>query len=83
MLQTSIVCGPPMLRDVPSTTVSDFIRERARGRPGDVALINGVNDSRYTYGALDHLIGRCAAGLAANGFAPGDTLLIVAPNSPE
>ncbi len=82
MIQTSVVCAP-MLRDVPLRTVSDFIRERARGRPGDTALIDAVTDARCTYGALDHLIGRCAAGLAANGFAPGDTLVIVAPNSPE
>ena len=32
---------------------------------------------------LDHLIGRCAAGLAGHGFKPGDVLLMFAPNLPE
>lgn len=43
----------------------------------------GISGSRYSHAALHHLVGRCAAGLAAQGFGPGAVLLMVAPNAPE
>jgi acyl-CoA synthetase (AMP-forming)/AMP-acid ligase II len=78
-----IVEGPPLAVAIPSTTVRRFIREHARRRPGAVALVDAASGRGFTYGALDHLIGRFAAGLAARGFGPGDTLLMFAPNAPE
>lgn len=79
----AIVEGPPLSAPVPALTLPRWLRVRARQRPDAVALIDGVSGSRYTYGALDHLIGRCAAGLARLGFRPGDVLLMLAPNAPE
>lgn len=75
--------GPPLTSEVPSTSVPRFIRERARRWPDRVALIEGITGRSYRYGDLDHLIGRFAAGLAANGFKPTDTLLMFSPNLPE
>jgi acyl-CoA synthetase (AMP-forming)/AMP-acid ligase II len=48
-----------------------------------VALVDAATECTYTAGELDRLIGRFAAGLAASGFRPGDTLLMFAPNSIE
>lgn len=66
-----------------ATTLPLWLRQRSRRWPDAVALIDGVSGSRYSHAALDHLVGRCAAGLAALGFGPGAVLLMVAPNAPE
>ncbi len=78
-----IVEGPHLSTDVPSTTVPQFIRERAREHRDSVALIDSVSERSVTYGELDRLIGRVAAGLASIGLRPGDTLLMFSPNMPE
>ena len=77
-----IIEGPP-LSEVPATTVPVFIRERARRNPDKKALVEASTGRSFTYGELDRLVGRCAAGLVANGFKAGDTLLMFAPNMPE
>ncbi|MDM0111300.1 AMP-binding protein [Variovorax sp. J22R133] len=78
-----IVEGRPLARALPLTTVPRFIREAARQRPAAPAMIEASTGRTITCAALDHQIGRVAAGLAAQGFRPGDTLLICSPNSPE
>ncbi|MBL6749299.1 MAG: AMP-binding protein [Nevskia sp.] len=75
--------GPPLAAPIPAVTVAEFIRAQARRRPQRTALVDAASGRRYRYGELDALIGRFAAGLAANGFRPGDTLLMFAPNMPE
>ena len=75
--------GPELAGAVPALTVSQYIRGLARKRPDLVALVDAASGRTYTYAALDHLVGRFAAGLAAHGFKPGDTLLMFAPNLPE
>jgi acyl-CoA synthetase (AMP-forming)/AMP-acid ligase II len=67
----------------PALNLPQWLRQRARRWPDAVALVDGHGSGRYSHAALDHLVGRCAAGLAAQGFAPGDVLLMWAPNSPE
>ena len=79
----AILHGPALFKEIPSVTLPEFIRGHARQRPNAIALIDAASGRNYTYGALDHLIGRFAAGLAAQGFKPGDTLLMFAPNLPE
>jgi acyl-CoA synthetase (AMP-forming)/AMP-acid ligase II len=79
----AIFRGPTLSYAIPSVTLPTFIRGHARQRPNAVALVDAASGRNYTYGALDHLIGRFAAGLAAQGFRPGDTLLMFAPNLPE
>jgi acyl-CoA synthetase (AMP-forming)/AMP-acid ligase II len=66
-----------------ATNLAHVIRSGARQRSDDLALIDAGDDRSYTFGEVDRLIGRFAAGLAALGFRPGDALLLVAPNSPE
>lgn len=77
------VRGPALKSEIPSLTVPQFVRDRARQRPDRIAFIDGLTGRTYSYGDLDRSIGRCAAGLAALGFKPGETLLMFAPNSPE
>lgn len=79
----AILHGPALVSEIPSVTLPEFIRGHARARPNAIALVDAATGRSYTYGALDHLIGRFAAGLAAQGFKPGDTLLMFAPNLPE
>jgi acyl-CoA synthetase (AMP-forming)/AMP-acid ligase II len=67
----------------PATTLPLWLRQRSRQWPEATALVEGCCGSRYSHAALDHLVGRCAAGLAAQGFGPGDVLLMLAPNAPE
>lgn len=80
---THIVHGPALEADIPGVTLPEYIRSKARQVASDVALVDAASGRSYTYGQLDHLIGRFAAGLARQGFRPGDTLLMFAPNLPE
>ena len=79
----AVLHGPALVNEIPSVTLPAFIRNHARQRPSAVALVDAATGRNYTYGALDYLIGRFAAGLTAQGFKPGDTLLMFAPNLPE
>src|SRR3974390_852906 len=78
-----VIEGEPLAAEIPAVTLPQFIRQRARECPDKTALIEAVNGRSYTYGALDQSIGRFAAGLAARGFMPGDTLVMFMPNLPE
>lgn len=73
----------PLNEAVPALTVPEFIRQRMRRDPAAVAIVDGMTGREIRYGELDRLIGRCAAGLAAQGFRPADTLFICSPNSIE
>ncbi len=79
----AIVRGAALKSEIPLITVPKFIRDKARQWPERTAFIDGLTGRPCSYGDLDRSIGRCAAGLAALGFKPGDTLLMFAPNSPE
>jgi acyl-CoA synthetase (AMP-forming)/AMP-acid ligase II len=79
----ALICGEPLDPPPPDLTLPGFIRQRARRQAASPAIIDGVCGRGITYSELDRLIGRCAAGLAAGGLRPGDTLLLFSPNSPE
>ena len=69
--------------DYPETDVTTFVLERA-GELGDKpALIDGPTGRTITYAELDRGIRALAAGLAARGFEPGDSLCVYMPNLPE
>jgi 4-coumarate--CoA ligase len=51
--------------------------------PERPALIDGVSGRTYSFAKLSDVIHRLAGGLVARGFAPGDTLALMAPNLPE
>lgn len=79
----ALIPGEPIDPPPPAQTVPESIRQRARRHPEAIAIVDGMTRRELAYGALDRLIGRCATGLAARGFRPGDTLLLFSPNSPE
>ncbi|HXW65962.1 MAG TPA: AMP-binding protein [Burkholderiaceae bacterium] len=80
---TRIIEGIPLAAPVPSVTVPQFVRQSARERPDKTALVDATSGRSITYGALDRLIGRFAAGLVAHGFAPREVLVLFLPNLPE
>src|SRR5262252_4042625 len=80
---TAIIESPAPPIEVPSTSTQRYIRERARQWRDKIAIVDAPSGRTLSYGELDQQIGRFAAGVAALGFKPGDTLLIFAPNVPE
>jgi acyl-CoA synthetase (AMP-forming)/AMP-acid ligase II len=78
-----LIQGPPLSAKIPFVTVPQLLRQRARDHHAKTALIEAGSGRSYTYGNLDHLIGRFAAGLAAEGFRNGDTFVMFLPNLPE
>jgi long-chain acyl-CoA synthetase len=58
-----------------------ILSETARRSPDKTVTILG--DSRMSYGELDELSGRMAAGLAASGIGPGDVVALQLPNIPQ
>ena len=55
----------------------------ARGRPGDVAMIDAASGRALTFGALADAVAGAAGGLAARGMGRGDVVCLHAPNLPE
>ncbi len=65
----------------PNQTLAEVLRERSRAHPGKTAVVDAR--TRLTYGALDLLVDRVAAGLAAHGVGAGDVVSSVLPNRAE
>jgi acyl-CoA synthetase (AMP-forming)/AMP-acid ligase II len=82
-IRSTIIEGAPLAADIPPVTVPQLIRGHARAQADRIAVIDAPSGTPYTYGELEHLIGRCSAGLVALGFDTGDTLLLFMPNRPE
>jgi acyl-CoA synthetase (AMP-forming)/AMP-acid ligase II len=78
-----IVHGAPLAMQIPSLTIPQLIRGRAREIAAKTALTNAASGRSVSYGELEHLVGRFSAGLAALGFEPGAKLLLFMPNQPE
>ncbi|MBU1352006.1 MAG: acyl--CoA ligase [Gammaproteobacteria bacterium] len=66
--------------DPPYRTIADQVREHARVRPDQPALVQG--DEVITYGELDALMDRIASGLQRDGLQPGDCIALCGANSP-
>ncbi|MEL6877577.1 MAG: acyl-CoA synthetase [Pseudomonadota bacterium] len=64
---------------VPLSPVS-FLRRAVSVYPDDTAVIHG--ETRFTYGQFDRRCRALAAALQAFGVSPGDTISIMAPNTP-
>lgn len=69
--------------DYPETDVTSFVLERAEELGDKPALIDGPTGRTITYAELDQATRALAAGLAARGFEPGDSLCVYMPNLPE
>ena len=67
----------------PDTDVTSFVLERAQELGDKPALIDGPTGRTITYAELDGATRALAAGLAARGFEPGDSLCVYMPNLPE
>jgi len=66
--------------DFPFQRIADLIRQHARARPDQAALIGG--DTTLSYAALDALMDRVAASLQRDGLHAGDVIAICAHASP-
>ena len=62
-------------------TVADLVRQHARARPDNLALVQG--DERLSYAALDALMDRIAASLQRDGLQPGDAIAVCAHSTPR
>ena len=71
---------PPMLTSVPFRYL--LTRHRLE-RPSKLAIIDGATGASITYGDLYARVTGIAAGLAAQGIAPGDRVACLALNSKE
>ena len=69
--------------DIPDSTLTAYVLRRADELADQPALIDGPSGRTTTFAELRDQISRFAGGLAAHGFAPGDTLALMAPNLPE
>jgi acyl-CoA synthetase (AMP-forming)/AMP-acid ligase II len=68
---------------IPEQNLADVVMHRAADLADKPAIIDGPTGRTYTYGQLQALIRKFAAGLAARGFQKGDVLGIYMPNVPE
>jgi acyl-CoA synthetase (AMP-forming)/AMP-acid ligase II len=69
--------------DIPDIDLESFVLARAKGLGDKPALIDGPSGRAVSYAELDYRVRSFAAGLAAHGFARGDTFCICLPNVPE
>ncbi|MFN3219789.1 MAG: AMP-binding protein [Acidimicrobiales bacterium] len=69
--------------EIPDVTVTAYMLRRATELADKAAFVEGPTGRVVTFGELADGIARFAGGLAASGFAPGDTLALMAPNMPE
>jgi acyl-CoA synthetase (AMP-forming)/AMP-acid ligase II len=68
---------------IPASDVTSFVLGEAAARGSKPALIDGPSGRELSYADLARSVRALAAGLAARGFGPGDTLAIYLPNLPE
>ena len=68
--------------EIPDLSLTAYVLDRAAGQPDKPALIDGVSGQTLTYAGLQRAVESLAGGLAANGFAKGEVLALMAPNMP-
>ena len=73
--------APAAPADPAFQTLSDLIRQHARERPAQPAVVQG--DVQLSYAALDALMDRVGASLQRDGLKPGDAIAICAQSSPR
>jgi 4-coumarate--CoA ligase len=69
--------------EIPEEPLVDYMLARADELGDKPALIDGPSGRVITYSGLKQAVRALAGGLVARGFAPGQTLAILAPNLPE
>ena len=78
-----IYSGGPLAADIPDVDLASFTLARAKELGGKPALIDGPSGRALSYADLERSVRSLAAGLAALGFAKGDTFAFFMPNVPE
>ena len=73
--------GVPESLDYPEGSLYEALARAAQRAPAAVAL--DFFGTRIRYAELVRLVDRCAAGLARNGLAHGDRLLVALPTCPQ
>jgi acyl-CoA synthetase (AMP-forming)/AMP-acid ligase II len=73
----------PIESEIPDVDLATFTLGRATQLGDKPALIDGPSGRELTYAELERSVRSFAAGLAARGFAKGDTFGIYMPNVPE
>lgn len=64
----------------PSLTPAQLLERRATGSPDDVAVVDGGNGTRVTYGELAGASAALAGALAERGVGAGDVITMQLPN---
>jgi acyl-CoA synthetase (AMP-forming)/AMP-acid ligase II len=83
--RTMTIVHPSPFPDVqiPDVPVTEYVLRCAADLPDKAAFVEGDTGRVMTFAELADAIHRFAGGLVDRGFAPGDTLAVVAPNIPE
>ncbi len=69
--------------EIPDVPLTPFVYAAAASRGDRTAIVCGSTGRSYSYAMLDHLVGRCAAGLVERGLQRREVVGIFAPNGPE
>ncbi len=78
-----IYSGGELGAGVPDMDVASFVLRRAGELGEKPALIDGSSGRALSYAELGRSVRSFAAGIAARGFAKGETFAIYMPNAPE
>jgi len=73
--------GVPKTIEYPDVPVFQFLDDVARRAPNNPCAV--FRDHVITYGEMNHLVNRLAAGLAAFGIKKGDRVGLLLPNIPQ
>ena len=79
----TIIRSPYPDVEIPDVPLTPFVYAEAAARGDRTAIVCGSTGRSYSYAMLDHLVGRCAAGLVERGLQPHEVVGIFAPNVPE
>jgi acyl-CoA synthetase (AMP-forming)/AMP-acid ligase II len=76
---TALPAMPESAADLPFRPIAELIREHARARPAQTAVIDAT--TAISYAELDALMDRVASSLQRDGVAPGQAIAVCALNS--
>ena len=69
--------------EIPEIALTEFVLAKGQSIPEHLAMIDGASGRTYTFEELSDAIHRLAGGLQSQGFTPGTTVALMAPNMPE
>jgi acyl-CoA synthetase (AMP-forming)/AMP-acid ligase II len=69
--------------DLPASSLTPYILERASRLADHVAFIDGTSGRTMTYGEFEAAVRRQAGGWLKSGLAKGEVVAVMAPNCPE